>query len=234
MKTLRATGGLFGALALAIVGAGASAPALADPGAENTLALEALHNYALCAVQRTPDGAVKLLAMDHTSSEYNAELRRFAKGHSYCTRTGTELKFTGLPFAGDLAEAVLATRYEGRSLANAAAALDAERRKAAGQDADGKPVDAPTFRAFAASHADTVSEAVGLCVVLQKPDAVAALLKTSPNSPEELAALQPTGADLPGCVPEGVTMKLNRPAVRAMYALGAYRLLAGPQVHPEG
>jgi len=73
-----------------------------------------------------------------------------------------------------------------------------------------------------------------MCVARAKPADVFALFATTPASDAELAALKPTGDILPGCIPAGQTIKLNRPAVRAIYALGAYRLLAGNPAHPEG
>lgn len=235
MSAARKQGALgVAAFAFALV---SSSSAMADPGAANTLALEALHNYAACAVGRTPEGAAQLLALDPASQDYRDALKRFAKGHAMCTRTGTQLSFAGLPFAGDLAEALIATRYDATALRSAASDFDAKRQaaKVSVSKSDGSTDQVtPDVRTFAASETKTMPEGIGMCVVTQKPDAVLALFQTSPNSKEELAALQPTGQTLAGCVPAGQTLKLNRPAVRAMYALGAYRLLAGSKVHPEG
>ena len=176
-------------------------PTAAAARSNDSLALEALRNYAVCAVGRTPAGAVKLLELDPMSREFGQAARRYAKGHGGCMGGGGRLGFDGLPFAGDLAEAVIARHYPGASLAAAAAGEVTPRYWA---------------------------EAIGVCVARARPDAVAAVLETKPGSDAEVEALKPTGAVLPGCIPNGRTLSLNRPAVRAIYALGAYRLLSAP------
>jgi hypothetical protein len=179
------------------------AAALAAPAAAQTdhdaFALTALRNYAACAVARTPEGAAKLLALDLGSDEYAKALKHYAKGHSYCAPQA-RLKFGGLPFAGDLAEALIAQRFAGRSLEAVAAKVS-------------EPA------------ATSLIVAIGECMVRQRPAAVSAVLATEPGSATELAALKPTGDVLPQCIPAGQTMALNKPAVRAIYALGAYSLL---------
>lgn len=186
------------AAALGLVGL--SSPAYAEE-TPDALALQALHNFAVCAVQQTPAGAEALLAMDPNSDEHRKAVKRFAKGHSRCITPRQELKFTGLPFAGALAEALIAARYEKSALA----------AKAAG---------APT------TEAKNLIEAIGRCVAQENSAAVERVLATDPGTPEETAALQLTTSTLPSCTPAGQTMTFNKPAVRAMYALGAYSLLA--------
>jgi hypothetical protein len=166
------------------------------------LALQALRNYAVCAVKRTPDGAAKLLNLDANGAPYRAELTRFAKGHSYCMNSG-RFQFGGLPFQGALAEALIAQRYAASRLASAVAAAPAELK------------------------GRTEPEAIGMCLVRRLPDVANALLASQPASDQEHAALNQTVEVLPGCVVSGMTIKMNRPAVRAMMALGAYRLLVG-------
>jgi hypothetical protein len=165
----------------------------------DALAVEALRNYAACAVKRTPDGAAKLLNTPDANIE--PALRRFAVGHEGCGTRGARLAFGSLPFRGDLAEALIAQRYADRSIVTAA------------QSTEVKSVNEP--------------EAVGLCIVQAKPEAAAALLRSSPGSEDEHLALNQTVDVLPGCVRKGQTIKMNRPAARAIMALGTYRLLAG-------
>lgn len=167
------------------------------------IALEALRNFATCAVDRSPEGAEELLTLAVDSSEYHAKLRRYAKGHDYCA-PGARLQFSGLPFAGDLAEALIALRFDQAALDNAPSAAE--------------PAD------------QTMMESVGICIVRQRPAAIKLMLGSKPGSDAELAALKQTADLLQGCIPKGQTMQLNRPAVRAMYALGAYRQMAGPFV----
>jgi hypothetical protein len=165
----------------------------------DALAVEALRNYATCAVRRTPDGAAKVLNM--ADSDVGPALRRFAVGHEACGTRRVRLAFDGLPFKGDLAEALLAQRYADRSIATVV------------PSAEVKAINEP--------------EAMGLCIVRAKPEAAAALLHSSPGSEDEHAALNQTVDVLSSCVRTGQTIKMNRPAARAIIALGTYRLLAG-------
>ena len=191
-------------VALMTIAALASAPSFAEDRTD-PLALQALRNFAICAVQRTPEGAEKLLSFDIDSQDYHDGLSRYAKGHDYCA-PGSRLGFSGILFAGDLAEALVASRYQGgASLAAAAAQPEPPAR--------------------------TVMEGIGICVARQRPDAVRALIATDPGSPQELKALQGTGDVLPACTPKGKPLKINKPAIRAMYALGAYRLLTATPAH---
>ncbi len=190
---------ILGALAMPGTAVG-KVPEQSDP-----LALEALSNFAQCAVKRSPDGAAQLLDQPFDSSDYKAKLRKFAKGHDYCA-PGSRLGFSGLPFAGDLAEALIKQRFGSASLAVAAAGA---------VPADQNPM-----------------ESIGICVLRLRPDAVKDLLSSVPASAEELDALQRTGDILQSCIPKRMTMQLNKPAVRAIYALGAYRQLVGPFAPP--
>lgn len=196
-----------GAIVLALAG-GFAAAAEDESEAADALALEALRNYATCAVERTPAGAEKMLSYEPSSPQFRASRRRFAAGHSECAKRGDRLQFGGMIFAGDVAEALIAKKYPATALAQAAS----------------KPSPQPL----------TLIEAVGMCVARAKPAEVLAIFATIPASDAEVAALKPTGDILPGCIPAGQTIKLNRPAVRAIYALGAYRLLAGNPALPEG
>lgn len=182
----------------------AAAPAQAQRADDRT-ALETLADYSSCAAGMTPQGAAALLEIDPGSDDFGPAQRRFATGHERCVPRGGRIAFNGLLFSGFLAEALFKARLTAQSLADAAAAT---------------PVDAP-----ADAPAGTVVEGIGRCMARRQPAALAQLFQTRPGSVDETAALQLTGADLPACVPPGVTMTLNKPAVRAMYALGAYGLL---------
>jgi len=202
----RITAALSLGAALACSWSGTASAQTADEPSDS-LALEALHNFAVCAVNRTSAGAEKMLAADPSSPDAYKARMQFAKGHGMCVTRGNKLKFGGLPFSGDIAEALIAAKYRAAPLATAARSEVAPRN---------------------------MVEAIGMCVVKARPADVAAVFATEPASKEELAALKPTGDILPGCVPAGQTIKMNRPAVRAIYALGAYRLLAGNPELPEG
>lgn len=185
---------------IAMISLALPGPALAKRG-NDALSLEALHNYAVCAVNRNSDRAAQLLTMDPQGDAYRQGMRRYAIGHNDCMLGGSEFKFTPLPFAGALAEALIASRYRKRSLADAAAAVP------------------PTGAAY-------LLQAIGRCVSRADPAAVSQLLATVPGSPEEAAALKPAIARLPTCIPGRLTMTFNPPAVRSILALGAYSLYA--------
>lgn len=190
---------LAGALALIATPAFAEAPA--DNDAQ---ALQALKLFASCAVQRTPGGAAALLKLDPESREYAKAANAYARGHASCIQVNGKMKFTSLPFAGFLAEALLAREAK-----------------------------MPSFPVEQALTGDWIED-VGGCVARKQPDEVYAVFHTKPGSESEVAALQPTGAALQSCIRQGQTVKLNRTAVRAMYALGVYRLSHPLQSKSEG
>lgn len=179
-----------------------TAPALAQRSDDRT-ALETLATYTSCAVKMTPDGAVALLQIDPESADFAAAQRRYAVGHERCLPRGGRLAFGGLLFSGFLAEALFRDRLSAQALTDAAALT-----------VDG-------------AGAGSIAEGIGRCMARRQPAALEQLFRTTPGSADETSALQLTGTDLPACVPQGVTMTLNKPAARAMYALGAYALLAG-------
>ena len=177
-----------------------AAPAAARDEPADALSLQALHNFARCAVQRTPDGAEALLAIDPGSELRSKAVSRYAKGHDRCILPGHELKFGGLLLNGALAEALIATRYKNVALADRAAVAPATGRS-------------------------NLIGLVGTCVARADAAAVAQVLASQPGTAEETAALQRTGQTLQACVPAGQTVKFSKPAVRAIYALGAYDLV---------
>lgn len=173
-------------------------------------ALAALRTYATCAVQHTARGAERVLSMDIESPQYGEAIRSFARGHSYCSPAGSRLKFTGVLFAGDLAEALIRQGYAGQPLAPRFAVAAPE--------------------AYLPPHG--WGEAIGMCVTRAEPAAVEAVLATAPGSDDEVHALDQTGSSLAGCIPKGKTLKINKPMVRAFYALGAWRLLSDKGAPP--
>jgi hypothetical protein len=58
------------------------------------------------------------------------------------------------------------------------------------------------------------------------PAKVQAIVATRPASDAEGVAMKAAGADIVNCVPQGQTFRLKRPGLRALLALGAYRLAA--------
>ncbi|PEQ13382.1 hypothetical protein B2G71_08110 [Novosphingobium sp. PC22D] len=191
-------------IALSAVAMATAGPVWADAPANDGDALVALKLFASCAVQRTPEGAEKLLTLDPNGKAYGKAANAYARGHAMCLHGNSKLKFASLPFAGFLAEALIA-RAKVSVPANS--------------------VSVPAI----SEGPGTLNwiEAVGGCVAKPKPAEVAALFETLPASQGEVNALNPTGEALQACISEGQTLTLNRTAVRAMYALGVYR-----QSHP--
>lgn len=195
-------------LMLSLAAAGAFAvPAAAQQQSEQSrtwgqpvdpVAAQAIRNFALCAVQRTPAGAERLLGMDFRNDDYGAAVQRYATGHDYCGR-GT-LRFSSVLFAGGLAEGLL------RRMGNAGQSLS------------------PAASPATPFEARDETEYVGLCVARTAPAEVRALLRTEPASPEERAAVAALSPALTACVRQGQTMRLNRPGLRAIVALATYRI----------
>jgi hypothetical protein len=182
--------------------------ALAASAQSSDLAIQAIHNFGACIVEQTPNGARELLAMDYSTKGYREKLRAIAKGHDRCLIPGSRLGFdSSLLFAGALAEALLESARKSSEL----------------------PVDLayiPT-RAPIQSHSDT--ETMALCAVMHAPEATADLLATEPATSEEKSAIGAVTAVLPECLTKGMTVNMNRPALRSLLALAAWRIVTAPK-----
>jgi len=198
---------LAAALAVAVAaGAPASArnrtPRPITPLAPSTAEdLQVLHRFGSCVAGRDAVRAQRLLAMDFRTPDYGSALLRFADSTPICRPPGV-LRFSGVLFAGAVAEHLLRSRLEGGDL-GARTALD------------------PNLPPIAARDQ---MEMTGLCVVRAAPAPVAALLATDPAGPEEAAAIGALMPRIQECLAAGVAANLNRPAIRSLLALAAYRL----------
>ena len=65
---------------------------------------------------------------------------------------------------------------------------------------------------------------MGICIVRAAPAEVAALFATEPASAGEAAAMRAVTPHLGRCLRTGVEAHFNRPAVRSILALAAFRL----------
>jgi hypothetical protein len=164
--------------------------------APTPVAVQALHKFSRCVALRYPTRAANLLALDYRTPEYGAAIRKLAQSQTSCTR-GT-LRFNGVLMAGGLAETLL----ERDGIAGLGVRLSAE---------------------MAIEARDDI-EFTSLCVVRKTPDAVVALLATDPASAEEKAALDRITPMLAGCIRGGTQVRFNRPGLRALLALAAYRI----------
>lgn len=165
------------------------------------LAAQAMYNFAGCVVENSRDGAVKLLAKDYRSAQYREDMGKLAKGHDRCAANST-LGFSGVVFAGNLAEHLLTDKFSDAALA---ANL--------GRDRSATPIEARG-----------TLEAVSMCIVMRAPKESAALFRTDVASDAEKAALGAIAPQLPTCVKQGTQFKTNRSGLRALLALAAYRV----------
>lgn len=171
------------------------------------MALQAVHNFGTCVVNRTPEGAREVLALDYNSAEYEKRMRRYIKGHAYCMPFDGRMASSGVLFAGAVAEALLKNDVKPDQLAERLA-FDPNR---------------------AAIAARGPAEAMALCTVMKAPDTTAKILGTQPATPDEIAAMKPLASVLPECLKKDMTLNLNKPALRSLLALAAYRIVTTPK-----
>ena len=165
---------------------------------------QVLLRFSRCVVGRQRAQASALALADYRADTYQDGLRRLTTGNSGCVPGGRgRLQFGGILFAGDLAEVLLIEAAPRGSLAGRVALNPA----------------APLFAAR------DQGEVMSVCVVRAAPAETEALLATVHGSPEEAAALGAVAPHIGPCLAEGAAMRLNRPGLRAMLALAAYRLV---------
>ena len=163
--------------------------------------LRVLEGVAQCMAQYWPAAVRRLLLVDFRAAGAEQALRWFAATHPGCAPAGT-LRVSGLLLAGGMAEALLRNQAGGRDLAARVARRPSE----------------PPIRAR------DESEYMSLCAVRADPAEAAALFAARPASGEEMAIVRTIAARLAPCLAAGTTAHLNRPALRALLALAAYRL----------
>jgi hypothetical protein len=172
-----------------------------------SVAVRAVHNFGACVVSRTPQGARDVLALDYNSGDYEKRVHRYIQGHDYCVPFNARMSSSGLLFAGALAEALLKT--------------------------DVKSADLPQRLAYDQQReiiqARGPMEAMALCTVLNAPEATARIFDTEPATPEEIEAMKPLGSVLPECLKKDVKLNLNKPALRSLLALAAWRIVTTPR-----
>lgn len=190
-------------IALAVAPLSTARAADARHGEVSSLAITTLHHFARCIVEHDQAGATALLAMDFRSPAYQKALRLLAYHHNNCLYRNGQLKFGGILMAGAMAERLLEKSARGADLPSRVA-LDPSK----------PPI-----------QVGDPMELTSICIVRDKPAEVAALLSTEPASSSEQAATQALGPTIMGCVKAGKKMHLNTPALRALLALEAYRLV---------
>ena len=187
--------------ALALAASGTAKPIYGQPS--DDLSVEAVHNFAACLADTTPKGAQQLLAMDYRGEAYKKALRRFAQGHDdgRCMNASV-LRSNDVLIAGGIAERLLIESVKSEKF--------------------------PTLVAYDATKAPIQArgpmEATAICVVRAEPVSTFAIFQTEPTSTSEAHAMQTIAPALMNCVQAGQKVTLNKPGLRALLALAAYRL----------
>lgn len=185
----------------------AAAAVAASGNTPQSVAIQAIHNFGACVVSRTPQGARELLALDYNSAEYEKRVQRYLKGHDYCIPFNGSMSSSRVLFVGAMAEALLKSDVKSAELPRRLA-FDPQREAIAARS----PV-----------------ETMALCTVLKAPDTAARIFDTEPATPEETAAMKPLGGVLPECLKKDMKVDLNKPALRSILALAAWRIVTTPR-----
>jgi hypothetical protein len=167
--------------------------------------IRVLHAFSACAVRHhfSRERARALLAMDPATDEYRRAILDMADRSSHCLPgRGSRLRFSALPFAGGMAEALLSADHSLPVLA-ARVAFD------------------PALRPLPARDE---LEVMSICVVRAAPGEVASLFATQPASDAENAALRAILPRAGQCLAAGASLRLNALRIRSMLALAAWRL----------
>ena len=182
-------------------------PALRDY-VSDPLEVQAAHNFGACIVSYTPEGARQVLSMDFRTPEYARKLHELAMGHNdRCLLGGWRYKFTGSLVAGAMAEALL---------------------KASGRQAD-LPKELAFDPARQPIDARGPLEEMALCAVMKDPQEAVRIFDTEPATAAEAEAMKPMTDVLTRCLKKDAQVELNKPGIRALLALAAWRVVNTPQ-----
>jgi hypothetical protein len=172
------------------------------------VAIQAVHNFGACVVARTPEGAREALALDYGTPDYEKRMRRYIQGHDYCIPFNGRMSSAGVLFAGSMAEALLKSEVKPAGQLAQRIAYDPQREDI---------------------RARSPLEAMALCTVLNAPGVAAKIFDTEPATPEEANAMKPLGNVLPQCLRKDMQLTLNKPALRSLLALAAWRIANAPR-----
>lgn len=175
------------------------------PSKAEVEAIRTMHLIANCLATRHADEARKVLALDFRSRGYRQALPQLGKLGGQCTRDQlgrVTFRSAGLPFAGSVAEALL-------------------KRDGALADFAARTGYRPELPGIEARNA---SEFVAFCTIRKNPAGTAAVLQAEPASPAEASAFASITPTMTGCVPANSKLEFGYESLRALLALGAYRL----------
>lgn len=200
--------------ALILLGALLSAPVVAAPVASKSdaEAVRRLQSTGSCVAQARPQLAHDLVLADHRSKDYRRLIRQVQDAHGDCPGEGLGFAAGGLLYAGAIAEALLRERGLVERLPEATA-HDPSR---------------PNI------EARSVADFFAFCVVRQDAPRVAALFGAQVTSAAELDAILALQPAMGRCAPKDSKSEFTREALRALFALNAYRLYAHNAGTAEG
>ena len=168
-------------------------------------AVSLLNNFARCVARTQAREAQKVLAAPFLSDQQNALASMHFKGVEPCwTMVGALQDRPPAGIVGGMAEEL----YLGHHGKKAVDAVVAE---------------------GAAVTPRVPAEELALCVVRADPKATRAVLDAKPTTPEESKAITAIVPNLGACMPQGVTMTLNKSTVRTLVAVGFYLLSEPPK-----
>ncbi len=176
-------------------------PSAAESAEFSVEEVRTLVDFSRCAARRRSSEAEAALALDYRSDAYERAVRELARRSRTCTPE--RLRFSRILSAGGLAEELLATSLDWAELRTLAAARAGTPSLEAGGD----------------------TEALGVCLVRSDPAGVAALLATVPASEEEYRIVRDLAPRVANCVAGGQVARISQPALRAIAAISAYRLV---------
>jgi hypothetical protein len=187
-----------------------SAATSATPPPIDRVAVDVMHQFGRCVAALDGRRAGELLAMDYRTDEYTKAMIQLAdRNNRACMPPGGQLKFHPVLFAGALAEALLKKqKLEASSLAQRLAV---------------DPMKTPV-------PVRSELDAMALCAVTKTPAESAALLGTKPMSQEEGALIQGLAPVLTDCLRKDLKVTFNRPALRSVLALTAWRIVTTPRL----
>lgn len=187
--------------------AAAAAAAPVAPNQADDLSIRALHNFGACVVERSPRGARDALSLDYQSKEYQERMMEVLKGTDYCLSPNGQMIASPVLYAGSMAEALLKSEFKSADLAQLLA-YDPARQ---------------------VIQARSSTETMALCTVLNAPQATGRLLATEPTTKEETEAMKAIGPVLGECLKKDMKLSLNKPALRSLLALAAWRIATTPK-----
>ena len=194
----------------------AAAPSEAElGGAASAEERQVLHATGQCIVSERAREARAVLAMDFRDEKYGRALHNLVNRRSSCRGVSVPAgayRAGGLYWAGAIADWLL-------------------RRDRIVDELAARTAFRPELPAIEARNA---GEYMAFCVVRTNPQATATLLRTEPATREELDALKTVGPTLSACVPANSRSEFTRESLRALLALGAWRLARHNAQRPAG